>query len=239
MITAVTTCMGRREHLEITLPLMLEEFDGNVVVVDWSCPQESGLWAARQGALVVKRFDQKYWDASKARNFGARAVESRSICFIDADTVVTPGLKKEIEDSLNLSTMILAARNSKGHDIPSLFGFIAVDIGHFWGVKGYNESLQGYGAEDEYLRVQLRLERGLKTVRTSSLSFIRHTNELRARHEKEPLHVSSQRNRSLLMNYLSTHGIDDYNSNPLTADIAPFGTSHERIERPDTSAAQF
>lgn len=225
MITAVTTCMGRLEHLEMTLPLMLEEFD-HVIVVDWSCPNHSGEWAAKQGAQVVRKSGETYWSAPKARNMGARHVLSRSICFIDADCLVTPGVKHEIESQLNLSSMIIASRTSGNLDISTLGGFLAVDIGHFWGVKGYNETLNGYGLEDCFLRAQLCLERGLKVKRISpgGLGSIRHDNELRGRYFKEPIEVAGARNRGLLMSYLQKHGISDWTSDPRTADVAHRGS---------------
>lgn len=221
MITAVTTCMGRRDHLEMTLPLMLEEFE-RVIVVDWSCPQDSGHWAKAEGAQIVYRRGEKYWNGPKARNAGAREVESRSVCFLDADTLVMPGIRVEIERMLNLSTMVLASRTSENIDIQSLNGFIALDIGQFWGVKGYNETLEGYGLEDGYLRSQLLLERGLLPKRLSPgvLAAIRHTNEMRQRYMEESIAVSGSRNYATLMNYLQSHGISNWIENPITADIA-------------------
>lgn len=218
MITAVTTCMGRLDHLEITLPLMLEEFE-RVIVVDWSCPQHSGEWAAKQGAEVVYQTNQKYFSISKARNVGARCVQSRSVCFIDADTVVMAGLKAEIESQLDISSFVIAARRSDGYDISDLGGFLAVDIGRFWGVKGYNESLQGYSLEDSFLRAQLHFELGLKPKRVSRVSAIRHTHELRGRHFEEPIEVSSKRNYQILNTYVQKHGVSDWLTDPVTSEI--------------------
>lgn len=205
----------------MTLPLMLEEFD-RVIVVDWSCPENSGAWAAKEGAQVIYRKGEKHFNASKARNLGARAVESRSICFLDADCLVMTGLKAEIERLLNLSTMVIAARTSEDIDISTLGGFIALDIGQFWGVKGYNEALEGYGLEDCYLRAQLRLERGLgaKRVSPGALGSIRHSDVLRGKHHKEPLEVSGNRNHATLMSYLQSQGVKDWTTDPKTADIA-------------------
>jgi len=219
MITAVTTCMGRREHLEASLPLMLEEFD-RVIVVDWSCPQRSGEWAKRQGADVIYRRDEKFFSIPKSRNLGARQVDSRSICFLDADTLVMPGLRFEIESKLTLSTMVLASRMPSDKDITSLCGFLAVDIGHFWGVNGYNESLEGYALEDCYIRAQLCLERGLGPARVSRLAAMRHGDDLRGAHYEEPIEVSARRNRGLLAEYLQRHGVINWTTDPRTSEIA-------------------
>lgn len=221
MITAVTTCMGRLNHLDTTLPLMLKEFE-EVIVVDWSCPQKSGDWAEKEGARVIRHPGEKLWNASKARNLGARAVKSRSVCFLDADTMVMPGLRVEIESLLNLSTMVIASRNAENIDVANLNGFIAVDIGHFWGVKGYNETLEGYAIEDGYLRAQLCLERGLKVARVSpnALGAIRHSDEMRAQFQKESIQVTARRNMNILLDYLLSHGVTDWQNDPRTSEMA-------------------
>lgn len=209
MITAVTTCKGRLDHLETTLPLMLEEFD-RVIVVDWDCPQHSGDWAVKEGASVVYKRNEPFFDAARARNFGARDVMSRKVCFIDADTMVFPGLKAEIESLLKLETMILAPRNAEGFDISNLLGFIAVDIGQFWGVGGYDENFNGYALEDVMLRAQLLVERNIQPVRVGAdkLGAIQHSNELRGQFHREPIEDSSKRNHTAVIAYLKSKGID-------------------------------
>ena len=197
---------------------MLAEFE-RVILVDWSCPQSSGEWAAKQGAQVIYQTNQKFFNISKAKNTGARYVESRSICFIDADTLVFQGLRKEIEESLNLTSMVLASRPFN-REITSLNGFIAVDIGHFWGVGGFDETLEGYALEDAHLRARLRLDRELSPVRVSRLGAIRHSNSLRGTYHKEPIQVSAKRSHDALMSYLKSHGIDDWNTDPRTSEIA-------------------
>jgi len=200
---------------------MLQEFE-HVVMVDWSCPQNSGDWAEKEGALVVRKYDEKYWNASKARNLGACSVKTRNICFIDADVMVSRGIKAEIIKLLDLSHMVLAPRNANNQDVHNLNGFIALDIGQFWGVKGYNETLEGYGLEDGYLRAQLTLERDMKARRLSpgSLGALRHSHELREKYAKEPLTISAKRNSDSLKQYLQDKGVNDWRQDPRTADIA-------------------
>lgn len=221
MITAVTTCMGRRNHLEMTLPLMLQEFD-HVIVVDWSCPQDSGTWAVKQGAEVVYQRGEKHFNVSRARNVGALRVKSRSLCFVDADVLVMSGIKAEIEENLNLSTMVLASRTSQNVDVTSLTGFIALDIGQFWGVGGYDETLEGYALEDCHLRARLCLDRGVKAARLSpgALGALRHGDDLRGMFYSEPIHVSAKRNRELLFSYMKRYGVTDWTTDPRTAEIA-------------------
>lgn len=220
MITAVTTCMGRLDHLKTTLPFMLSEFE-RVIVVDWSCPQNCGDWAENEGAEVVRRKGEKYFSAPKARNLGARHVQTRSVCFIDADVLPMTGCKAEIENLLNLSSMVIAARTSDGKDVHSLGGFIALDIGQFWGVAGYDESLTGYCLEDAHLRARLYFERDLKPKRLSAgaLAALRHDNELRGKFFEEKITVSAQKALDKLNAYLKTKGVTDWFTDPRTQDI--------------------
>ncbi len=200
---------------------MLEEFE-RVIVVDWSCPQNSGEWAKKEGAEVVQVKGQQYFSASKARNLGARKCSSRSIVFIDADTMVMTGLRAEVEELLDLRHMVVASRTSQNLEVHDLGGFLAVDIGQFWGVGGYNEELEGYALEDCYLRAQLLLERGLQVKRVSpgSLGAMRHTNSMRGAFHKEPIEVGARKNFLKLTDYLGSHGVSDWINDPRTAEIA-------------------
>lgn len=221
MITAVTTCMGRRNHLEMTLPLMLEEFD-RVIVVDWSCPENSGDWAEQEGAQVIRRPGEKYFNVCKARNLGARQVGTEYVCFIDADVIAMPGSGKEIERLVNLSTMVIAARHPDNKDVHALGGFIALNTSEFWAVGGYDETLRGYALEDIHLRSHLLLERGIlpKRVSPGALAVIRHSNEMRGRYLDDDVRASATRNYNSLMSYLASHGINDWLTDPRTAEIA-------------------
>ncbi len=221
MITAVTTCMGRREHLELTLPMMLAEFE-RVIVVDWSCPQASGDWAEKEGAYVVRCPGEKFFSICKARNLGAKFVDSQYVCFVDADVMVLPDARLEIERLVNLSTMVLASRNEDNTDVHCLGGFVALEMSQFLAVGGYDETLRGYALEDVHLRSRLLLERGVLPKRLSpgALAVLRHSNELRGRYFEEDIKKSATRNYESLMSYLAGHGVTDWLNDPRTRDIA-------------------
>ncbi len=222
MITALTTCMGRLNHLEMTLPLMLEEFE-RVIVVDYSCPQNSGDWAEKEGAIVVRGYGAKYWNASRARNLGAKNIDSQFACFLDADTIVMPGTRKKIESLLKPKTMVVASRReSTNQDIPSLNGFIAVAMTDFWSVGGYTETMEGYAIEDGFLRAQLCLESGVGTARLPPefLMSIMHGDDLRSQHQKEPVTLTAARNMNLLFDYLRSQGVTDWQNDPRTREMA-------------------
>lgn len=215
MITAITTCKGRLCHLETTLPIMLEEFKGNVLVVDWSCPDKAGEWAFKQGAKVVFKPNEEYYSLTRSRNFGASFCESTFYVFIDADTYLMPGTGEVIRNLLSEDTQLLADRNSEGFDIENLCGFIGVSRKNFWSVGGYNEALKGWGIEDLYLRAELMLN-GIKVERVplGLLGAIKHFNDKRQRFQKDDIVKSSAENFKMLSSMLASKGILDIWNHP-------------------------
>lgn len=204
---------------------MLAEFE-RVVVVDWSCPDESGDYAISQGASAVYKYGEKLWNASKARNLGARNVLSEFVCFIDADSMVMPGLRGDIERILRLGNIALAGRRADGSDEPNLCGFLACSLDDFWTVGGYEESFEGYAIEDIHLRAKLalRLNKQASRVDGMSIGAIQHSNELRAKFMSGPIEETAQTNYLKLLNYLSEFAVSDYKTDPRTESIA----YHER-----------
>ena len=220
MITAVTTCMGRLNHLEITLPLMLNEFD-SVIVVDWSCPQRSGEFALELGATVVFQPGQAYFSRSGARNLGAGLVDSDYICMVDADIMCMPGLKQEIASLIDDRTMVFSSRTKDGFDTPDTFGFIVCPTKSFQSVKGYSEEFKGWGHEDSHLRGKLLFEAGLSPKRLDGMSIgaIAHGNHLRDINHEDNIYHTASVNYGLLCDYFNTKGISDWERDPKTEGI--------------------
>lgn len=218
MITAVTVCKGRRDHLEITLPAMLEEFD-RVIVVDWECPQFAGKWAAEQGAAVI--WGKGQWNLAKARNLGSKAVNTDYVCFLDADTILMPGFIETVKSMLEPKAMVIAPRDFKNHDVLNLGGFVCCHMPDFRSIGGYDETFIGFAHEDADLRVRLCLDAGVKAKRpTEGIATIRHTDQMRVQFYDEPLEVSSYRNFHLVKDKLAARGVTDWVNDPRTADIA-------------------
>ncbi len=228
MITAVITCMGRREHLEITLPFALQTFD-RVIVVDWSCPQKSGEYAASEGASVVYRNNEKFFSGSRAKNCGARLVVNEYIAFIDADSLCLPGLKDELKSLVRPNRMILSARTLDGKEINDTVGFLVCRTEAFWNVGGFDESWVGWGHEDIHLRGKLFLDEKLEVVRLSGmvLGAIAHSNSLRSEHREEPIEVTGIRGFKTLKDWFASKGVEDFNQNPRVKDIVFAGTPVE------------
>ncbi len=221
MITAIVTCMGRREHLETTLPFALQTFD-KVIVVDWSCPQNSGEYAESEGATVVYKLWERYFSASRAKNFGAKHVESEYIAFIDADTLCMPGLREELTSLVSPTRMILSARAFDGSDVNDTVGFLVCSTYSFRNVGGFDERWVGWGAEDIHLRGKLFLDEKLEVVRLSSmvLGAIAHGNDIRTENrEGGTIEETATRNHKTLSDWFTSKGIPEYPKNPQVKDI--------------------
>ncbi len=220
MITAVVTCMGRREHLETTLGFTLETFD-KVIVVDWSCPQKSGEFAASEGAHVVYKEGEKFFSGSRAKNFGARLVTTEYIAFVDADTLCMPGLKDEILSLMGPNRMLLSARAFDGRDVNDTVGFLVCQTARFRAVGGFDERWVGWGAEDIHLRGKLFLDERLEVVRLSSmvLGAIAHGNDIRSENREAPIELTAVHNHQTLGQWFAEKGVPDYATNPAVKDI--------------------
>lgn len=212
--------MGRREHLEMTLPFMLSTFD-KVIVVDWSCPQGSGGYASSEGASVVYKYGEKYFDAARAKNYGAKLVTTEYVCFVDADSFCMPGLKDELQSLLCPDSMILSARNSDGTDIEDTVGFLACPLSAFCDVGGFEECWTGWGGEDLQLRGKLLLDAGLKVKRLSDMKLgaIPHSNSMRAENREGEFMSGVVSNAKKVIEWFASHGVHDYPHNPAVREI--------------------
>lgn len=220
MITAVVTCMGRREHLETTLGFTLATFD-KVIVVDWSCPQKSGEFAAQEGAHAVYKTGEKFFSGSRAKNFGAAHVTSEYIAFVDADTLCMPELKAEIASLLAPNRMLLSARTHDGRDVNDTVGFLVCQTARFRSVGGFDERWVGWGAEDIHLRGKLFLDERLEVVRLSNMALgaLAHGNDIRSENREAPIEITAVHNHKTLGNWFAERGIPNYENNPLVKDI--------------------
>lgn len=178
----ITTCMGRRDFLKETLgPLVADGH--NVVLVDYSCPQECGNWAKETypDVQVVSVHGKDHFEASKARNAGAAVVPADAlICFIDSDVIVSPGFGQSIfetvqHDSFGISDVID-------------FGFggvIAVWKQDFELAGGFDEVFEGYSDEDTEFKWRLGTLRLKKHfLKSSYLKHMQHGHWLRVSNHK-------------------------------------------------------
>lgn len=150
----VTTCMGRLAHLQQSLPRLAVQAGADCVVVDYSCPEQSGEWIGANwpSVRVVRVEGESRFNLARARNAGATACDADWICFIDADVLVEPVFVAEV------SKWLLPGFFYRPDPFDALtWGTVIVARSDFERIGGYDEVIQGWGGEDDdlYLRLQL------------------------------------------------------------------------------------
>lgn len=194
-VWAIVPCMGRLAFLRQTAPLLLAHPSARCCLVDYSCPDGCADWMlaefpeqARSGQLLVERvLGRSLFNKSAAHNLGARRALGEGadyLCFIDADTLVSPGFWPWLLANLDARRFLIAARLPDGRDRPSLTGLLVVQGSRFAETAGFDETFQGWGGEDIEFRIRLGLLHGLEhaDVPLQLVEAIPHDGELRTRY---------------------------------------------------------
>jgi hypothetical protein len=199
--------MGRLEFLRRTLPSVLVNVDATYCLVDYSCPERTGEWVAREyaaecgaGRIVVVTVPGKtVFHKAAALNAGAGAAIAAGaeyLCFLDADSIAGPDLGHFLHDQLEPERFWVELRSA------SLFGFLAVSATAVKHSGGFDEAIEGYGGEDIEMRLRLRLLLGLEAVELppGHVFALPHSRELRTRHYAEPnAAISNERNLNYVL----------------------------------------
>ena len=139
--------MGRIGALQQSLEPMLRQ-GGSCIVVDYSCPEGAGDWvqAAHPGARLIRVRDQTQFNASAARNIGARHADAPWICFVDSDVVLDASFGSEVTPALSPGGFYRTFGSDRG-----LGGTFICSRSDFERVGGYDEMYRCWGEEDNDL----------------------------------------------------------------------------------------
>jgi glycosyltransferase involved in cell wall biosynthesis len=216
-VWVITPCMNRLEFLRRTAPLVLKNQHLNYCVVDYSCSEQCGDWleqtfpeAIAAGRCVALRVPgQSLFNKCSAHNAGARralAEGAEYLCFLDADTLVTPDFFGWLLPELQRKRFLIAALGPDGCDVPSLTGLLVVSAAEFAATEGFDESFTGWGSEDIEMRLRLHVQHELEygDIPLSLVAPIWHEDALRSsNYEQKNIHVSDRQNFSRLVQKLS------------------------------------
>ena len=176
-LSLVTTCKGRLEHLQQSLPRMVAVPNTHCIVVDYGCPQQSGRWVQQNFPQVYVEFvtDDAEFCLSRARNFGADAVTSPWVLFVDADVLLQPEFASWLQQPREPGGIYGAALTDA-----SSRGTLLCRADAFFAVGGYDEVIRGWGGEDNELYLRLREAGGIALAFPPNLMVpIEHDDALR------------------------------------------------------------
>lgn len=196
--TIVTSSKGRLSHLKQSLPTWLEHTPCKIVVVDYSCPEDTGGWVRslkREQGVELGRVHvyeaitgKPTFNKAHALNLGALFADD-FLLFLDADTCVTPELGPWLRENLHPTSLGFVQASA------DLTGVLAVSVERFRAVGGYDEGMQGWGSEDLDLRLRLYLSPGYSSLECMPAELFRpipHGDDLRTRFYSEKDKQSSQ-----------------------------------------------
>jgi glycosyltransferase involved in cell wall biosynthesis len=154
-INFVTTCKGRLHHIKETLPLLSGQAEKEIILVDYSCPQNTAKWVGENYKYVnLVKVESNGFNASHARNQGAEKVDSDFICFIDADVKIKPGFINWLHENISPHCFYSPSNNPiKNYE---LWGTVILPTQAYKLVKGYDENFSGWGGEDDDLYYRLK-----------------------------------------------------------------------------------
>ena len=201
-VCIITTCKGRLEHLKQSVKNFVENTDADVMVVDCSCPEDSGnIIKSIYPDVIVERIIMDTWNPSLARNAGAieaRWLGYKYFVFMDADCLITKPFWDVLKTTFVENSFTFISPNCK-----ELIGFIAVPADLFFSVGMYDLDFFKYGHEDIYLRLMLYQEcQKYKAITPVGVSTIQHSDELRVKFSavKEESLIS-QLNETIMLLY--------------------------------------
>ena len=151
------TCMNRLHHLQQTLEKNIQDNylpnDVEFVLLDYNSKDGLEEWIHQNMQLYIdneilvyyRTFEPEYYFRSHSRNMAFRLANAKILCNLDADNFLGKGFASFMISEFATQKSIFYTSNESDHDT---FGRICVKQKDFLSIKGYNESLQGYGYED-------------------------------------------------------------------------------------------
>jgi glycosyltransferase involved in cell wall biosynthesis len=144
-LTYVTTCKGRLDHLKQSLPRVVAQGIGNIIVVDFDCPDGTAQWVKETfpTVQVIKIENQAKFLHAHTRNLGGNAAKTRWIAFFDADAMVDEHFFEKVAETIQPGFFYIPD-NPDGNTWGSCF----VEKSNFDRVGGFDEAVDHWGGVD-------------------------------------------------------------------------------------------
>lgn len=196
-ISICTVCMNRLAHLRETLPMNIAQNKDHknveFVVLDYNSGDGMEDWVKsnmqehiQSGVLkYFKNYEPKYFNLSHSKNMAMRLGSGNILCLVDADNFAGhnyAGWISSVYEAQGSNTIITTLRRDK-----ILYrdqgGKLCFNRDLFYEVKGFDESLTGYGIDDVDLVRRVEKAGGNRYFIEDEkfLQFIGHSTEERLR----------------------------------------------------------
>lgn len=206
-LSVVTPCKGRLGALKFTAPRMHGVPGVEHVIVDYDCPDGTASWARENlpGAVVVKVFDRPVFNLSAARNAGIAAASGRWIMIADADIWI-PDFARFVSwliPHLRDNEFVMASRWDEGK------GGILIAPRDGILPRGYDESLRGYGYDDDEMAWFLLKRMGMvaRSVPSRWFRHLPHDDSSRSAHYDRDVDASMKRNSMIVRKQYADAGV--------------------------------
>jgi hypothetical protein len=161
-ISLATTIKNRLDFLKVTLPTNLRDNSGyadlEFVITDYNCQQGTRQWVFDTFRDHIKSGRIRYiWvpDAGEfhtahCKNICSRHSRGEIVCNLDADNLTSTGFPFYLNEVFTKHNRIFAASRLG----TSVAGRIAMRKTDFAALNGYDETLTGWGYEDDDIKIR-------------------------------------------------------------------------------------
>lgn len=190
-VSFCTTCKGRLQHLQQTLPQNLRDnpnedgleiefvilnYGDNTGMHEWMTTDPLISSEIEAGRVVYARTQQPVFRMAHAKNMAHRLATGDVVCNVDADNFTGSGFAQALARRFEKTPNIVinpsySITKDKRRDASGLFGRMAIMRDTFDLLGGYDETYQGWGGEDTNLTRRARLM-GIRYVRFDDWAFL-------------------------------------------------------------------
>jgi hypothetical protein len=154
----VTWSCGHRALIEETLPRCEWE---NILVVDYSCPQDTGDWVEANTTAEVLHVDaQRLLDDSpivsraRALNAALRHLHGQWVLLGDPQLYPVQGTRDAVMQAASVHGSVVLVQD---HPVPAALGLLAAPVDLLLAAGGYLPAYVGHGAESPDVRLRMSL----------------------------------------------------------------------------------
>lgn len=184
-ISYCTVSMNRAEHVKKTLTENIENnLSSNVefLLLDYNSKDDLEIWTMnnmkhhiKSGKLkFFKTNEPTHFDRSHSRNMIIKQAKGKYVCNVDADNYLGKGFSEYVIKIFSENNNCYLGTDLDGvhYNLMDTYGRVCCEKSVFMTLRGYDESLKGYGPEDKDFFSRLE-NIGISKVTIKNTKFLR------------------------------------------------------------------